>query len=125
MSSSVDAYVPETIEFDREGNPWNAHLSRWKGGAKYDQGKADWSLLPWEALEDVVGVMMFGAQKYGPDQWRDVPDAKRRYWSAAQRHLISHLQGEASDDESGLPHLAHAACCVLFLLAMEVGDDGH
>lgn len=89
-------------------------------GAKHDAGKPDWSLLPWDALGPVVEVMMFGARKYGPDNWRDVPDAGRRYWSAAQRHLVAHLQGEPTDEESGLPHLAHAACCVLFLLAKEI-----
>jgi hypothetical protein len=89
-------------------------------GRKDDCGKADWSLVPWEAMEPIVQVLMFGAEKYGPENWRDVPDAPRRYWSAAQRHLIAHLQGEVNDDESDLPHLAHAACCVLFLLALEL-----
>ena len=115
MSSGVDEFLPS----------WTppAWKPDWQGGTKYDQGKPDWSLLPWEALEPVVEVMMFGAKKYSPEGWRDVPDAGRRYWSAAQRHLIAHLQGETADEESGLPHLAHAACCVLFLLAMEVGNE--
>jgi hypothetical protein len=91
--------------------------------AKHDYGKPDWSLMPWDALGPVVDVLMFGAEKYGPESWRDVPDAPRRYWSAAQRHLIAHIQGEMSDEESGLPHLAHAACCVLFLLGLEVRRD--
>lgn len=105
-------------------NPWTPganHCAEAALGVKFDLGKPDWSLLPWDALGPVVEVMMFGARKYGPDNWRDVPDAGRRYWSAAQRHLIAHLQGEPTDEESGLPHLAHAACCVLFLLALDQG----
>lgn len=35
-----------------------------KGGVKKDEGKLRWSLLPWDALEEVVKVLMFGADKY-------------------------------------------------------------
>ena len=76
--------------------------------------------MPWSAAGVVVDVLGFGARKYAPDNWRTVPDARGRYFDAALRHLIAWQQGEQIDPESGLPHLAHAACCVLFLL--EVGD---
>lgn len=79
------------------------------------------SLLPWRALGVVVDVLEHGARKYAPDAWWGVPDARRRYYDAAQRHLCAWWLGEADDADSGLPHLAHAACCVLFLLAFEVG----
>lgn len=42
----------------REGDDPN------KGGVKKDEGKLRWSLLPWDALEAVVRVLMFGANKY-------------------------------------------------------------
>ena len=42
-----------------------------------------------------------------------------RYVKAAFRHLIAYSQGEVNDKESGLPHLAHLGCCVLFLLSLE------
>ncbi len=38
--------------------------------------------------------------------------------AAAQRHLIAHYSGEDIDPESGLPHLAHASCCLMFLTNM-------
>ena len=85
---------------------------------KDDAGKGRPSLLPWDALNYVVGVLEFGARKYAPDAWRGVPDGERRYLDAAMRHLVSHLLGEKTDDESGLPHLAHCACSVLFALAL-------
>jgi hypothetical protein len=35
------------------------------------------------------------------------------------RHVTDWWDGEKNDKGSGLPHLAHAACDILFLLAME------
>lgn len=92
-------------------------------GVKYDTGKRQWSLLPWRGAEEVVRVLEFGADKYTPDNWRRV--ASERYLDAAFRHLIAHARGEYEDTESGLPHLAHATSCLLFMLELrsEIGDD--
>jgi hypothetical protein len=91
-------------------------------GRKDDAGKDPWDLLPTHALRCVVRVLAFGARKYAPDAWRHVPDARRRYYAAALRHVTSWWEGEHADPESGEPHLAHAACCLLFLLALEGGQ---
>lgn len=91
-------------------------------GEKRDAGKDPWHLLPLRAVREVVRVLDFGARKYAPGGWRDVPDSEDRYFSAAMRHLVAWRDGETVDVESGLPHLAHAACCVLFLLGKERGD---
>jgi len=90
-----------------------------KEGRKYDQGKPDYTLLPWEAVEEVVRVLDFGAKKYARDNWRYVDNAETRYLAAAIRHLAAHARGEVADAETGISHLAHAGCCVLFLLALE------
>ena len=91
-------------------------------GVKYDDEKLDWSLVPIEAMEDVIRVLMFGAKKYAPDNWKKVPDAQRRYYKAAMRHLTAWQRGETLDSETNESHLAHAACCLLFLLAMPSGE---
>ncbi len=91
-------------------------------GRKFDAGKLRFSLLPAAAVRAVVGVLEYGAQKYAPDNWRKVPDARQRYFDAAQRHLWAWWGGEKVDAESGLSHLGHAACCVLFLLAFEAEE---
>lgn len=83
-------------------------------GVKHDGGKPRWSLLPWRVLEEVVDVLEFGARKYAPDNWQKVPDAHRRYVDAALRHVFKWVSGEKLDPESGLPHVAHAVCCLLF-----------
>jgi len=86
---------------------------------KHDTEKPRWDLLPVVATSHVVDVLTFGARKYAPDNWRTVPEARRRYYAAALRHLVSWWNGERLDPESGLPHLAHAGCCLLFLADLD------
>lgn len=83
-------------------------------GRKDDQGKLDWTLLPVEPVEDIVKVLGFGMIKYARDNWQKVPEPELRYIAAALRHIFAYQKGEKNDPESGLPHLAHAACCLLF-----------
>ena len=83
-----------------------------EGGKKENQGKIDWTLVPWGALEDVVKVMEYGAAKYTRDNWKKVYPVE--YIKAAFRHLIKFQEGERVDHESGLPTLAHAICDLLY-----------
>ena len=82
---------------------------------KADSGKLQWSLLPFNELKDVVKVLMLGAKKYSPDNWKKCDDTKR-YKDALMRHVISYVSGNERDEESGLSHLAHAICNCLFLM---------
>jgi hypothetical protein len=85
-------------------------------GRKDDQDKARWDLLPFGSVAQVVDVLTYGAKKYAPDNWQKVPNPKGRYVAAALRHLSAYAEGEKVDPESGKPHLAHAVCCLLFLM---------
>jgi hypothetical protein len=49
-----------------------------------------------------------------------VPDSKRRYFDAMQRHMWAWKEGEVNDPESGKHHLAHAMCCLMFLYEHDV-----
>ncbi len=89
-------------------------------GRKDDDGKDRWSLLPWEPLREVVRVRGFGAKKYAPDNWTKVQNPRARYEDALERHLVACRLGERLDPESGLNHLAHAGCCLLFLLWFDI-----
>jgi hypothetical protein len=91
-------------------------------GRKDDAGKLRWSLVPWPALRQVVRVLEHGARKYGEENWRELDDGPRRYWDAAARHMIAWADGETHDPESGINHLAHAACSMLFILALSEND---
>jgi hypothetical protein len=89
-------------------------------GRKFDGGKLEYGLLPPLALEETVKVLTFGAQKYERDNWQKVPDSKRRYFDALQRHVWAWKTGEQIDQESGIHHLAHAMCCLMFLYEHDV-----
>ena len=85
------------------------------GGRKFDGNKLEYGLIPPLALKEMVRVLTFGAQKYERDNWKVVPESKRRYFDALQRHLWAWKEGEQLDPESGIHHLAHAMCCLMFL----------
>lgn len=90
-------------------------------GLKFDSGKPRWDLLPVAATGPIVDVLTAGAKKYAANNWQKVAGGKRRYYRAAIGHLNAWWvsRGRERDPESGFSHLAHAACNVIFLLAME------
>lgn len=90
---------------------------------KHDSGKWRFSLVPFKAMRSIIAVLEFGAQKYAPDNWKTVPDARTRYYDAAIRHLTAWFSGEKLDQESGENHLAHAACCIMFLLWFDTRNE--
>jgi len=91
-------------------------------GRKYDSEKPKLHLLPPKAVIEVGKVLTFGAAKYDPENWKKVPDLQNRYTSAALRHIFAHMDGEELDPETKLSHLAHAMCCLLFKLEVELED---
>jgi hypothetical protein len=93
-------------------------------GVKHDGEKPRLDLLPWGAVVACADVLTFGARKYGEDNWHRVPDGKRRYLAASLRHVIAYARGEWLDEESGLPHLAHALTSLMFLFELAVKDVG-
>ena len=91
-------------------------------GRKYDSEKPKLHLLPPKAVIEVGKVLTFGAAKYDPENWKKVPDLQNRYTSAALRHIFAHMDGEELDPETKLSHLAHAMCCLLFKLEIELEE---
>lgn len=85
-------------------------------GTKHDQGKPILGAVPPHAELAVGRVLTFGSNKYARGNWDKVEDHENRYMDAALRHLNAHRRGELTDSESGESHLAHAACCILFML---------
>ena len=92
-------------------------------GKKYDNDKLRWSLLPLGALQDVVKVLEFGAKKYAPDNWKYVDQAEERYWNAAMRHIVAYKLESPTDSETGLSHLAHAVCCLLYIQQLDKEEN--
>ena len=93
------------------------------GGVKHDEGKPRMDLLPPEALREIADVLALGAQKYDAHNWRR-GFAYSRLLAAALRHVFSWAGGEDKDPESGKSHLAHAACCLMFLITFEQTRTG-
>jgi hypothetical protein len=95
-------------------------------GARYNSGKADFSLIPLSTLEDEARVWEYGTRKYNAWNW-----AKGMPWSVpyacAMRHLSAWQRGEEIDPESNLPHLAHVMCnirmLILYAKTYPEGDD--
>jgi hypothetical protein len=79
--------------------------------------------MPWDALAEVVRVLMFGMSRYGRNNWTKGMDWTRLS-DAAIRHIIAWQQGQDRDEESGIHHLAHAACGLLFLVAYSIRGIG-
>lgn len=82
-----------------------------KVAVKYDANKPDFTYLSYEFMEEMVKVREFGAKKYTRNNWKKGFKVTRSL-AAALRHIYSFLRGETNDPESGLSHLAHAACCL-------------
>lgn len=81
---------------------------------RFNDNKIKWSLVSWKALEPMVKVLMFGANKYSPNNWQ-----KGLKYSeiseSLQRHLYYFMEGEDDDPESKLSHLGHILCNAMFL----------
>lgn len=81
---------------------------------KNSTGKLDLVHLPFAQLEQIAAVLDHGAEEYSRDNWQR-GDFKT-YASACLRHLFARLKGERFCPKSGYPHLAHAACNLLFMM---------
>jgi len=77
-----------------------------------NQGKF-WHLLPIDVVADVVKVISHGAKKHSPDGWKALP--KDIDFDHLMEHLSEWKSGKNIEDESGLPHLAHAITRLMFL----------
>lgn len=92
-------------------------------GKKHDGGKAPIALISSTFIFEVAKVLQFGAGKYDPWNWKG-GFKWARVASAVLRHIFSWLGGEDKDPETGLSHLAHASCGLMFLIDFEVNKLG-
>lgn len=92
-------------------------------GVKHDQHKIRWDLVPFDAVNEIAKVLTFGAAKYDARNWEKGMNWSRVF-GAVQRHLTRWFHGQDKDKETRLTHLAHAGCCIFFLLAWELRKAG-
>jgi hypothetical protein len=86
-----------------------------KRGLKFDNGKPPLSLVPKALLEGVAWTLGFGANKYGRDNYKQ-GFKYTRLADAVFRHMVSAVNGEDNDPESGRLHLEHAAATLAMML---------
>ncbi len=87
-------------------------------GTKNDLGKNRVDLISPVVLEELGKILTMGAAKYGDRNWEKGIDYNRIY-GAALRHLLDFWSGEDLDAESGLLHLSHCLCNLMFLIHYE------
>lgn len=85
-----------------------------KKAKRYDKGKTQWSLIDYNSLVSLAKVMEFGSNKYGVDNWKNGFE-RNKLIDCAMRHLISAINGEENDKESGLSHYGHTMANLMFL----------
>jgi hypothetical protein len=86
---------------------------------KLDTGKLPMHLIPPAFLRAIAAVLAFGAKKYAAWSWTKGKEWSRDY-AAIQRHLNDWYDGVDNDPETGLSHLAHAACDLMFLFISQL-----
>ena len=82
---------------------------------KFDENKAQLSLIDPQFLMSMAQVLGYGEQKYpASSHWMPGMDWSRMS-DAALRHIMAFNMGENVDGETGFSHLVHAACCLMML----------
>lgn len=76
--------------------------------------KPSLSAIPCPVLFELGAVMTEGT-KYGRHNYRVVGVRASVYYDAAMRHIMAYWEGEDTDRDSGLPHLAHAIACLVII----------
>jgi len=82
----------------------------------YGDTKIPLHLFPTTAIALGSMALLDGREKYGTDNYRASPVEVMTYVGAALRHLLSYAEGRDTDEDSGLPELAHALACLAILV---------
>lgn len=97
-----------TVRVEADPNGMSPHDK----GSKLDAGKLRAALVLGgfaRALLAVSEVGTFGAAKYTPNGWMEVPNGEERYDDAKMRHWLQEKTGEPIDKDSQLLHAKHEA----------------
>lgn len=82
-------------------------------GGKQSATQHRMDLLPARATLAVAEVLKYGAEKYAPNNWRNIP--LDDHINHMLIHAFAHLAGDTQDD-----HLAHMGCRALMALEMSL-----
>lgn len=84
-----------------------------------DDGKPQLSLIDPLFIREVGKALTIptASGKYSPHNWRDGIEVSRLL-NSTMRHVNDFNDGIDNDEETGVSHLAHAACNLMFALRM-------
>jgi len=102
-----------TNDIEAKVTAYSAEKVAKKEGIKNDSEKPRMDLLDNYFLLGLSRVLTFGAAKYSAQNWRKGIVVSRLI-AAAYRHLGAFNSGEDNDPESGIEHLFHAGCSIMF-----------
>ena len=89
---------------------------------KHDSNKLRMDLVDPLLDMEVAKILGFGADKYEANNWKtsigteDHEPFKTRVMAAALRHISDYRLGNKIDEDSGMQHLSHAICNLMFIL---------
>jgi hypothetical protein len=93
-------------------------------GIGISETKSRYSLMPWDALDEVAELMAKSADKHGETGYRHGRD-----WGgeidSLMRHMSEFIRGGDTDMDSNMPILAHVAARALILLSMQINGVGN
>lgn len=119
---------PEDVPYTNEEEPappLDAYMH--EPGAKDDETKPMAALVLSGfsgALQEVIKVGTFGAQKYSPNSWMHVPNAPDRYQNAAMRHWLKCMDGEILNPDDGfVRHMAQVCWNMLAVLEFQLAEE--
>lgn len=119
---SPEQVFPEparAVHLSENASPEEKKAALAVGGARWNEGKERWDLVPFDALGEVVRVYTVGAKKYADRNWE-----KGMAWhiciGATFRHFWKWLLSENLDPETNCHHLAHAIWNLMALLAYQM-----
>ncbi len=79
-------------------------------------------LFPTTAVAAGSLAFLEGLLKYGRSNFREVGVKASIYYDATRRHLDAWFEGENTDPDSGLSHLAKALACIAVLIDAEAAN---
>lgn len=90
---------------------------------RHNQGKVDFTEIPFDCLAEVAKVFQTNKTKY-PDNADGTPNWSKLWgdkttrvaMASALRHSAAILSGEVRDKESELYHAAHIVCNMFFII---------
>lgn len=95
-------------------------------GVKYDTGKLRYDLIPLSARKALATILTYGAEKYDDHNWRRgmrygrVIASFERHWNAwREGETVDPIEQPNGVTGTGLPHLWHALCNLVFLIEYE------